>query len=138
MPGVRTLLVALLIGGSAFADGILVQGDYPRVDVEVGKTVEHAVGYYRYRWFCDDPSLLTGDLITRGDTNYFVITGVKAGSTAVPGRHGARRIHGDERVCQRGEGDGAAGQGEEVTLRRLSSVCVYVMFSADAGPHHHR
>jgi hypothetical protein len=78
---VRTLLVALLVSASAYADGILVQGDYPRVDVEVGKTVEHAVGYYRYRWFCDDPSLLTGDLITRGDTNYFVITGVKAGST---------------------------------------------------------
>ena len=81
----RSLLAALVVtatlGTGVFADGILVKGDYPRVDVEVGKTVEHAVGYYRYRWFCDDPSLITGDLITRGDTNYFVITGVKAGST---------------------------------------------------------
>ena len=77
----RFLIAALLVSTIASADGILVQGDYPRVDVEVGKTVEHPVGYYRYRWFCDDPSLLTGDLITRGDTNYFVITGVKAGST---------------------------------------------------------
>jgi len=78
---VRFLLAVLLVSTTASADGILVKGDYPRVDVEVGKTVEHAVGYYRYRWFCDDPSLITGDLITRGDTNYFVITGVKAGST---------------------------------------------------------
>ena len=77
----RFLLAVLLVSTTASADGILVKGDYPRVDVEVGKTVEHAVGYYRYRWFCDDPSLITGDLITRGDTNYFVITGVKAGST---------------------------------------------------------
>jgi hypothetical protein len=78
---VRYLLAALLVSTSAFADGILVKGDYPRVDVEVGKTVEQPVGYYRYRWWCDDPSLITGNLITRGDTNYFVITGVKAGST---------------------------------------------------------
>ncbi|MEO6771477.1 MAG: hypothetical protein ABI467_00455 [Kofleriaceae bacterium] len=77
----RYLLAALLVSTSALADGILVKGDYPRVDVEVGKTVEQPVGYHRYRWFCDDPSLLTGDLVTRGDTNYFVITGVKAGST---------------------------------------------------------
>jgi opacity protein-like surface antigen len=74
------LVLASLASGAA-ADGILVAGDYPRVDVVVGKTVEQNVGYHRYRWFCDDPSLLTGDLITKGDANYFVITGVKAGST---------------------------------------------------------
>lgn len=77
----RHLLAALLVTGTAFADGIQVPGDYPRVDVEVGKTVEHAVGYYRGRWFCDDPSLLSAELITRANTNYFVVTGVKVGST---------------------------------------------------------
>lgn len=77
----RIVVAALLIATTAHADGILVKGDYPRVDVEVGKTTEYNVGYHRYRWFCDDPSLLTGDLITKGDANYFVITGVKAGST---------------------------------------------------------
>jgi len=80
---VHRLVAATLLSlaSVASADGILVPGDYPRVDVVVGKTVEQNVGYHRYRWFCDDPSILTGDLITKGDANYFVITGVKAGST---------------------------------------------------------
>jgi hypothetical protein len=78
---VAAALLTAIPSASAFADGILVAGDYPRVDVGVGKTVEYNVGYHRYRWFCDDPSILTGDLITKGDANYFVITGVKAGST---------------------------------------------------------
>ncbi len=77
------LLVSNIVfaDGIAIADGILVAGDYPRVDVAVGKTVEHNVGIRRGGWMCDDPSLLTGDIVTRGDANFFVITGVKAGST---------------------------------------------------------
>jgi len=82
---VLRIVVALLVTSTAtstsFADGILVEGDYPKVSVAVGKTVEHDVGIRRGGWMCDDPSLLAGDIVTRGDANFFVITGVKAGST---------------------------------------------------------
>ncbi len=77
----RLAIAGLLISNLALADGILVEGDYPKVSVAVGKTVEHNVGIMRGGWMCDDPSLLTGDIITKGEANYFVITGVKAGST---------------------------------------------------------
>ncbi len=71
----------VLAAAPARADGILVAGDYPKVHVEVGKTVEQDVVYRRGRWFCDDPSLLTADLVTHGDHNFWVVTGVKPGST---------------------------------------------------------
>jgi hypothetical protein len=74
-------LIGLLGSAPAVADGILVQGDYPRVTVAVGQRLEVGVGIRRGGWMCDDPSLLTGDIITRGDTNFFVITGIKEGST---------------------------------------------------------
>jgi hypothetical protein len=75
------LWLSAAVSAAAFADGILVPGDYPKVTVEVGKTVEQNVGIRRGAWFCDDATLLTADLITRGDSNYWVVTGVKAGST---------------------------------------------------------
>jgi hypothetical protein len=74
-------LAALLFATSAQADGILVQGDFPKLKVEVGKTVEAAVGHYRGAWGCDDATLVTADIITKDDTNYWVVTGVKVGST---------------------------------------------------------
>ncbi len=74
-------LVGLPSTQVALADGILVQGDYPKVTVAVGQRVEHNVGIRRGGWMCDDPALLTGDIITRGDSNFFVITGVKEGAT---------------------------------------------------------
>ncbi|CAN5664284.1 hypothetical protein BH11MYX1_BH11MYX1_44140 [soil metagenome] len=77
----RIAIASLLLSNLAVADGILVQGDNPKVTVAVGKTVEYGVGIRRGGWMCDDPALLTGDLVTKGDTNFFVITGVKPGST---------------------------------------------------------
>ena len=70
-----------LLATTARADGILVPGDFPKLNVEVGKTVEAAVGHYRGAWGCDDATLVTADIITKDDTNYWVVTGVKAGST---------------------------------------------------------
>ena len=67
-------IAVLLIGGGARADA-------NRVEVVVGKTVEKNVGYARGGWFCDDPTLLTAELVTRDDTNYWIATGVKPGTT---------------------------------------------------------
>jgi|HubBroStandDraft_6_1064221.scaffolds.fasta_scaffold53094_3 hypothetical protein len=51
-----------------------------KLEVEVGKTVERDVGVLR-GYFCDDPSLITADLVTHNDVNVWVVTGVKVGST---------------------------------------------------------
>ena len=75
------IALVLAIATTAYADGILVKGDYPKVRVEVGKTVEQNVGYYRGYWGCDDATLVTADLVTKGDSNFWIVTGVKAGST---------------------------------------------------------
>lgn len=48
--------------------------------VEIGKTVERSVGYAR-GWTCDDPSLVTAELVTRDDHNVWIVTGKKLGST---------------------------------------------------------
>lgn len=48
--------------------------------VEVGKTVEHNVVYAR-GWSCDDPSLVQARITTRGDQNFWIVTGVKVGMT---------------------------------------------------------
>jgi hypothetical protein len=74
---VRRALAAammLLATSSALADGEL------RLDVELGKTVERDVAYAR-GWFCDDPSLVHADLVTRGDRNVWIVTGAKLGVT---------------------------------------------------------
>ncbi len=70
-----TFATLLLLCGTASADGEI------RLDVAVGKTVEVGVGAAR-GWFCDDTSILKGDMITRADTNYFVVTGVSPGKTS--------------------------------------------------------
>ena len=51
-----------------------------KLEVEVGKTVEREVGVLR-GYFCDDPSLITATVVTRGDTNVWVVTGAKVGTT---------------------------------------------------------
>jgi hypothetical protein len=51
-----------------------------RIEVEVGKTVERDVGVLR-GFFCDDASLIAGDLVTRGQTNVWIVTGAKVGTT---------------------------------------------------------
>jgi hypothetical protein len=67
-------LALLLVPAFAMAENI------PRVDVEVGKTVERDVAFAR-GWMCDDPSLISADLITRDNRNIWVVKGVKIGST---------------------------------------------------------
>ena len=67
-------LLPLLLASSAFAD------DVPRIEVEVGKNFEKSVEYAR-GYMCDDPSILTAEMITRKDRNYWVVTGVKVGET---------------------------------------------------------
>lgn len=54
--------------------------DVPRLDVEVGKSVEQNVMYAR-GWMCDDPSLVSADLVTRDDRNIWIVKGVKVGQT---------------------------------------------------------
>ena len=51
-----------------------------RIEVEVGKTVEKPVGVLR-TYFCDNPSLISAQMVTHGDANVWVITGVKPGTT---------------------------------------------------------
>ena len=73
---IRALAFALLVAtaAAARADG------GARVDVVVGATVERDVGVAR-GWFCDEPSLVRADLVTRGDHNVWIVTGVKPGHT---------------------------------------------------------
>jgi hypothetical protein len=76
---VRILAALLIVSATAYADDAPPAN--PRLDVVVGKTVDQNVGYARGGWFCDDTTLITADLVTRGDTNFWVVTGVKAGTT---------------------------------------------------------
>jgi hypothetical protein len=59
---------------------VAMAGDIPRVDVELGKSVEKDVQAAR-GWMCDDPSLITADLVTRDNRNVWTVTGVKLGHT---------------------------------------------------------
>ena len=70
----RHLLFLTLLAATAYAD------DSPNIVLEVGKTTERDV-VYATGWFCDDASLVRADLITRGDHNIWVVTGVKEGQT---------------------------------------------------------
>jgi hypothetical protein len=72
---VRTLAMWMLLGAVAHADPAP-----NRIEVEVGKTAERDVGVLR-GFFCDDPSLIAADLVTRGQTNVWVVTGQKVGTT---------------------------------------------------------
>lgn len=74
------LVLLSAIAGSATAD-IAVPGDYPKLTVPLGKTVEQNVQLARGRWYCDDPALISADLVTRGEANYWVVTGKQLGST---------------------------------------------------------
>lgn len=62
-------------GGAAFAgDGATA------LTVSIGKTVERDVGNAS-GWFCDEPSLIDAQLVTRGERNVWIVTGKKAGTT---------------------------------------------------------
>ena len=73
----RSLALVVLAANAAAADAPAL----PRLDVVVGKTVEANVGYVRGGWMCDDATLVTAELVTRNDTNYWIVTGVKVGAT---------------------------------------------------------
>ncbi len=70
----KKLLLPLLLASTAFADEPL------RVDVEVGATVEKNVQYAR-GYMCDDPSLVSAEMVTRDDHNVWIVKGVKVGKT---------------------------------------------------------
>jgi hypothetical protein len=69
----RLAILSLLFAGLAAADGA-------RVDVEVGKTVERDVAI-AIGWFCDDPSLVAAEMVTRGNHNVWIVHGAKVGTT---------------------------------------------------------
>lgn len=73
----RSLALVVLAANAAAADAPAL----PRLDVVVGKTVEVNVGYVRGGWMCDDPTLVTAELVTRNDTNYWIVAGAKVGTT---------------------------------------------------------
>ncbi len=70
---IRALAIVALLAGEARADGT-------RLDVAVGHTVEVDVGYAR-GVVCDDTTLVEVDLVTRNDSNIFVVKGLKVGDT---------------------------------------------------------
>jgi hypothetical protein len=70
----RLVVLALLVCATARADEV------PRVDVELGATIEKNVSYAR-GYMCDDPSLVTAEMVTRDDHNVWIVKGVKLGQT---------------------------------------------------------
>jgi hypothetical protein len=64
------------VAGTTLAFG----GDGIPLTVEVGKTVERDVGNAN-GWFCDDPALIAAELVTRGERNVWIVTGVRVGAT---------------------------------------------------------
>jgi len=70
---VVVVIIALLINANAHAQ-------VARIDLEVGDmrvvNAGNAVG-----WFCDDPTLVIADMISRGNYNEWVVTGALPGVT---------------------------------------------------------
>jgi hypothetical protein len=71
----RTLALLLALPCVALADPAP-----NRLEVVVGKTVERDVGMLR-GYFCDDPTLVTAQVVTRGTANVWIVTGAKVGTT---------------------------------------------------------
>lgn len=70
----RVILIAVLSAHVAHA------GDGIALAVEIGRTTERVVGN-AHGWFCDDPSLVEANVVTRGEQNVWVVKGAKAGTT---------------------------------------------------------
>ncbi len=66
-------IAALLVAATAHADPT-------RLEITVGKTVEVDVGYAR-GLICDDTTFIDARLVTRGDSNVFVVKGLAPGAT---------------------------------------------------------
>lgn len=58
----------------------LTAGGGSALTVTVGTTVERDVGNAT-GWFCDDPSLVDAQLVTRNERNVWIVTGKKVGTT---------------------------------------------------------
>lgn len=76
----RFALLGMLVGLAATVHAQAPAVETPRVDIELGVTVEKNVSYAR-GWMCDDPSLLTAEMVTRDDHNVWIAKGVKLGET---------------------------------------------------------
>jgi hypothetical protein len=72
---VAVLAVVAVVGASSPSRG---EGFVMTVEVgkKVQRPVDNAIG-----WFCDDPTLIAASMATQGDTNYWVVEGVKVGMT---------------------------------------------------------
>ena len=64
----------VLVSATALADGEI------KLEVPLGKQVRKNVGYAR-GWMCDDPSLVSADLVTVDDHNEWIVKGTKIGTT---------------------------------------------------------
>lgn len=71
---VLSTIALMTVSGLAVADGA------SSVVVEVGTKTERPVGN-AHGWFCDDPTLVSATIETRGELNYWVVTGAKVGTT---------------------------------------------------------
>ena len=83
----RVLAVLVLFGAvvaSEAGPGTIVHADPPpapnKLEVEVGKTVEREVGLLR-GYYCDNASLISAQVVTRGNANVWIVTGTKVGKT---------------------------------------------------------
>jgi hypothetical protein len=76
---VRWLIASLFVlsaGSSASADddGVIA------ISIEAGQKVKKPVGNAN-GWFCDVPALVKADIVTEGETNYWVVEGRQMGRT---------------------------------------------------------
>lgn len=83
-------VLAFILVVAAYRGTAMGQDAIPLV-VEIGSPVQRSVGN-AIGWFCDDPALIDATLVTRGNRNYWVVTGVAQGSTECrvgmdPSRH---------------------------------------------------
>ena len=76
----RLALLGLLVGLAATVHARCRRsrrrGSTSSIDATVEKNVSYARG-----WMCDDPSLLTAQMVTRDDHNVWIAKGVKLGET---------------------------------------------------------
>lgn len=90
----RSLVVAAVaaVAGLLGGHGVARAGDGLPLEVELGKTVQVDVAV-AIGWFCDDPSLISAELVTRGDRNVWIVTGAKLGATQCRVGTDLHRVH---------------------------------------------
>jgi hypothetical protein len=69
-----SVLLALAAPARGEADGV------GRVELDVGESIELQVGN-ALGWFCDDPSLVTAEIVLGDGYNTWVVTGASVGIT---------------------------------------------------------